>query len=697
MTTAVARNAPCPCGSGRRYKDCHGALAAASAPAAAAVAPAAATADDLRARARAALAQGEREAALAHWRAVLDADVDDAEAHFHLGNAAREDGRIDAAIAHYEQALRRAPASAPVRNNLGLALEAAGRRDAAADTYRAVLGTHPNDADAVGNLANLSFDDQRYADAAAGYARLFALRRDVPVPVLVRRAIALQKTGRLDDAEACFADAVARWPDDPQLLTNLGSVRVEQTRFDDADPVLTRALEIDPGNRYALSMLVHARTHRCAWDGLDELIASIVRALAEDGSPPADGWTFAPLPLLALPLPAQALRLAAFQWGRGFAPPSGSQPLLEALPSAEGRRLRVGFVSSDFRRHPVGALIPELLERLDRDRFEVFAYGLLPSDAGPEGTRIARAVDGFRDLSTDAVERAVATIRADRVDIALDLNGYTSNARPEIFARRCAPVQVNAIGFSSTMGTPWHDALLADGYSVRGAPADAFSERLACMPHAYYPSDTTRNPASPALRREDYGLPDGALVLCSQAGAYKILPPVFDAWLRLLDALPHALLWLRPMPASARANLEARARARGIDAGRVRFAPLEAPERYLARFALADLYLDTHPYGSHTTVNDALYAGLPVVTWAADTMPSRVSASQLHAIGLGECTTHSLAAYEALALALARDRPRLAALRDRLRRNRATEPLFDMAGYARDFGELLRSLQRSLA
>jgi predicted O-linked N-acetylglucosamine transferase (SPINDLY family) len=353
-------------------------------------------------------------------------------------------------------------------------------------------------------------------------------------------------------------------------------------------------------------------------------------------------------------------------------------------------------VSSDFRRHPVGTLIPELLERLDRNRFEVFAYGLLPPDSGPEGTRIERAVDGFRDLSPDAVEQAVATLRTDRIDVALDLNGYTSNARPEIFARRCAPVQVNAIGFSSTMGTSWYDAILADDYSARGAPTNAFSERLACMPHAYYPGDTTRNPVMPALRREDYGLPTGALVLCSQAGAYKILPPVFDAWLRLLDALPDALLWLRPMPASARANLEARARARGVDSGRLRFAPLEAPERYLARFALADLYLDTHPYGSHTTVNDALYAGLPVVTWAGKTMPSRVSASQLHAIGLGDCVVDTLSAYEALVLALARHRPRLAALRDRLRHNRSTHPLFDMAAYARDFGDLLTALHHSL-
>jgi predicted O-linked N-acetylglucosamine transferase (SPINDLY family) len=697
MTTAVARNAPCPCGSGRRYKDCHGTLALASAAGATATAPAEAAIDGLRTNARAALAQSDREAALAHWRALLAADAEDPEAHFHLGNAAREDGRIDAAIAHYEQALRRAPTSAPVRNNLGLALEAAGRRDAAVDTYRAVLSVHPDDADALGNLANISFDDQRYADAASGYARLFALRRDVPVPVLVRRAIALQKTGHLEDAEACFADAVARWPDDAQLLSNLGSVRVEQSRFDEADPVLTRALEIDPGNRYALSMLVHARTHRCAWDGLDALIASIERALAEGGTQAAEGWNFAPLPLLALPLSAQALRRAAFEWGSAFAPAPGSQPPLQPLPATQGRRLRIGFVSSDFRRHPVGSLIPELLERMDRERFEVFAYGLLPSYPGPEGARIASAVDRLRDLSSQDAEHTVATIRADRIDIALDLNGYTNNARPEIFARRCAPVQVNAIGFSSTMGTRWYEAMLADAYSVRGAPADAFSERLACMPHAYYPSDTTRNPALPALRRDEYGLPADALVLCSQAGAYKILPAVFDAWLRLLDALPEALLWLRPMPESARANLEAHARKRSVDAGRMRFAPLEVPARYVARFALADLYLDTHPFGSHTTVNDALYAGLPVITWAGDTMPSRVSASQLHAIGLDDCVTDSLPAYEALALALGRDRRRLAALRNRLRENRATQPLFDMARYAHDFGELLRSLSRSIA
>jgi len=696
--SAPSRNAACPCGSGRRYKDCHGALVTSSVPSRAAAGGALApetSADRARIeqalqQARLALAADNVSLAQEQWQQALAIDPGDPEANFHVGNVHRENGDAAAAITCYERALERAPANASVRNNLGLALEAAGERDRAQDQYRRVLASNPDDPDALGNAANAAFDAQRYAAAETAFARLFAVRRDLPVPVLVRRAITLQKLGRLADAEQAFADALQRWPDDAQLLTNLGSVRIEQSHFDDADTALTRGIELDPRNNYALSMLAHARAYGCAWRDFDQLVDTIARRLEDDGASTAIGWAFAPLPLLALPLDARALRRAAQDWGSRFAV-AYAPPLQTREHSG---RLRLGFVSSDFRRHPVGTLIPELLERLDRSRFHVVAYGLLPPDEGPSGARIAAAVDAFRDLSRLDPSPAVELIRNDRIDIAFDLNGYTSNSRPEIFASRCASVQVNTLGYSATMGTPWYEGMLIDTFCAHGAGRDDFSEQLLCMPNCYYPSDTTRTFDPAEVTRSDYGLAEGAFAFFSQAGPYKVLPNIFDAWMRLLKAVPGSLLWLRDLNATAQANLRKRAVAMGIEAARLVFSPVEHGSRYLARYTLADLYLDTYPFGSHTTVNDALFAGLPALTWAGSTLPSRVSASQVHAVGLEELVVDSLPAYEALALSLARDAPRLAELRTRLARNRATYPLFDMRRYARDFGDRVEEFCR---
>jgi predicted O-linked N-acetylglucosamine transferase (SPINDLY family) len=349
--------------------------------------------------------------------------------------------------------------------------------------------------------------------------------------------------------------------------------------------------------------------------------------------------------------------------------------------------LRVGFVSSDFRAHPVAMLMMEVWEKIDRDRIEAFAYGILPEDTGVIGRRIRSSFEHFSDVSADSVAAIAQRIRSDGVQILFDLNGFTQNARPAIFAQRPAPLQVNSMGFPGTLGADWYDYIHADRFVAPEEARVHYTERLFHMPHAYVPSDTTRAPHAPAPTREECGLPANAFVFCCFNNAFKILPEVFAVWIRLLRAVPGSILWLLEANAEATANLKRAVERAGIATQRLVFAPRVPNAQHVARNTAADLFLDTSPYGAHTTTNDALLAGLPVLTCAGETLASRNPGSQLHAIGMPELVATSLRDYEALAVALARDPQRLASLRARLARNRATHPLFDMTRYARDLAD----------
>jgi len=744
---AIARNAPCPCGSGKRYKDCHGGVVggAPSEPVTAesllreatvafavgrtgaaqallerAVALAPERADLLRERARVEMTLGDMEiaeqscraaldrapadatawnllgellrrtdaeAAEAAWRHALALDAENSEASFHLGNCERRRGANDAAIVHYERALRRAPKHTGVLNNLGLALTAMGRVERAEACYRDLLAVDSHYADALANLATLLHDQQRFEEAVGAYERAVAVHRDFPAKFWIRRGFALAEIGAMPAAEASLREAARLDPDHVPTQVDIGSLCMPQGKYEEAEIFFSRALELDPGNAYALAMLIYCRLQHCQWDRLDEQLSTLRRYL-EDDTPRAQ-YNVVPFPLLTMPLAPRLLLNAARHWAEDLTLRAGSPPPRPTIPRPRGARLRVGFVSSDFREHPVASLLVECVERLDRKRIETFAYSLLSADPGPMGRRIARAFEHFVDVGAEAAAAIARRISEDEIDVLIDLNGYTTYAKSEIFVSKPAPVQITWLGYLGTMGAGWYDYVLTDRFACPPALQPFFTERFLYLPDCYCPSDTKRPTAAVAPGRAACGLPDEGFVFCCFNSCYKILPSVFDVWMRLLAELPGSVLWLAPGNASARASLSREARLRGVDPARLVFAPRVSLAEHLARHAHADLFLDTAPYNAGTTANDALFMGVPVLTCTGDTMSSRVAGSQLCAIGMPELATTSLGEYEALALALARDPVRLRSCRQRLRANRTTHPLFDMTRFTHALEELL--------
>jgi len=500
----------------------------------------------------------------------------------------------------------------------------------------------------------------------------------------VHRALAQMQRRDYPGSEASFRQAAKLAPDDARIHADIATLCILQNRHDDAEAPLVRALTLEPEHPYALCLYAHIRQRHCAWDGLADLHARIGRVLDQGVD---RRYQFSVFPILSMPTTPHQQCVAA-QWTASmFAPPTPVPRPCVTLRA--GERLRVGFVTSDFRPHPRVNLMMELWERIERSRFEMFAYGLLPRADGPVGERVERSFEHFADVSGEATERIFQRIRDDRIAIVFDLNGYTTHAREALFALRPAPLQINAIGFQCTLGTTWHDYILSDRFSLPEHLQRFYTEQPLYMPHTLYPSDTTRLPPGPPPSRAACGLPDDGFVFCCFNTSYKILPEVFALWMRLLASVPGSVLWLLETNTAVKHNLRREAATAGVDPQRLIFAPRLAVGEHVARNAAADLFLDTYPYGAHTTANDALLAGLPVLTCVGETLVSRIAGSQLTAIGLPELITTSFAEYEALALRLATEPGLLDSYRERLRANRHTTPLFDMTRYTRDFEDAM--------
>ncbi|MEP7206601.1 MAG: tetratricopeptide repeat protein [Casimicrobiaceae bacterium] len=616
-----------------------------------------------------ALRRRDPDAALAALTRATTLDPLHADASFHLGNVLRERANWPEAIAAYRQALVHAPKHPGLLNNLGLALAGNGETVAAEGCYRAVLARVPNHAQALGNLVHLLCARRRFAEAL-GFAERALASGAVGPDLWIDRGICERELGDGHAAESSFRQALALAPADPTALGNLAAVLIDRGDFEQAEPVLARSIAAAPGDANVLSLLTHTRQHLCEWHELNALQARVRACLAPGGQ-----GTPNPFHLLAMPASPALQQEAARRWAAAVTPES-----LPGIMATRGDRLRIGYVSSDFRAHAVAFLATEVWERHDRTQVTTFAYALPPPDDSSTRQRIRTAFDTFRDMQAASAADIALQIRRDGIDVLVDMNGYTTHEKSEIFARRPVAVQLQWLGYLGTMGAAWIDGILTDRYVTPPAGAPFFDERLVYLPDCYCPSDT-RRPVAPVPGRESCGLPLAGRVYCCFNSSYKILADVFAIWMDLLAADASSVLWLSPASARAMHNLRAEAARRGVAASRLVFAPRVAPEEHLARHAHADLFLDTFPYNAGTAANDALLMGVPVLTCSGDTMASRVAGSQLRAIGLPELVTDDLAAYAAAAHALAADPSQLATLRAKLAANRSRYPLFDMSRF----------------
>ena len=444
--------------------------------------------------------------------------------------------------------------------------------------------------------------------------------------------------------------------------------------------LLKHAVALAPDRLELAVDLVLARLGVCDWAGLEQ------EAQRTKARCVAAGVPFPPFTLLALGVAPAEFQLWARAWAERKATPAAAplRAYARSLPRPGGVRLRVGYLSADFRDHATATLVADLFALHDRGRFEAIGYNIGPADGSPLGRRMAGSLDRMVELRLLDDAAAAARIAEDDLDVLVDLMGYTTGNRVGILAHRPAPIQVNFLGFPAGMGSPLIDYIVADAVVAPREHQPLFDEAIIHLPHCYQPNDRSRPGPDPDATRPEHGLPEHGFVFCCFNTNYKIVPLVFDVWMRLLRETPGAVLWLLHSSDQAVANLKREAAARGIDEARLVFAPRVALPAHMARLGLADLFLDTAPVGAHTTASAALWAGLPLLTV--------LGPSLLSAMGLPELVAPDLAAYEREALALAHDPRRLRELRQRIAANRRTSPLFDTPRFARAFETALERM-----
>lgn len=563
----------------------------------------------------------------------------------------------------------------------------AGKPKHAARILKDVLKTDPDNFDGLQATAVLRAMDQQYAEAARLLTRALKRHPDF-VPALLNLGTAHMMLNQPADAETAFARAAALEPGNTSAHELLGQSRQGQGKLVEAVESYTRAAALDPGNAGLLTRAVAMKQKICDWSGLGPLVQRLVsiEAAAPSNAPAAE-------PLVMLHLcddPALLRRNAERHWRTRVVADLNAgkharrKPLHTRSRSAARPRIRIAYLSADFHQHATAFLMAELFELHDRRQFEVYGFSYGPDDGSAIRQRLTKAFDRFVDVRGVTNEQFAQRIAAAGIDIAIDLKGHTEDARLEVLAMRPAPVQVHYIGFPGTLGGDAIDYLIADRVIAPPGVETHYTERLVRLPGAYQVNDRKRAVADPGPTRQDCGLPDNAVVLCSFNGQQKVTPAMFEIWARVLAAVPNSVLWLYCDHPLAAGNLRREAAARGLDPTRLVIAGKLPPDQHLARQRHADLFLDTLPYNAHTTCSDALWMGLPVLTCPGRAFAGRVAASLLTAMGLPDLIATDLADYETKAISLARDPARLSALRQRLIASRPTAPLFDTTLFTRN-------------
>ncbi|MGO9993409.1 MAG: tetratricopeptide repeat protein [Steroidobacteraceae bacterium] len=604
------------------------------------------------------------------------------------GNALLDLGRPAESLPFFTRAASLMPDAPIFLLNRALAYSSLGRpADALQDCQRSRDLGHAT-AQLYFVEGNALLDLGRHGEAVAAFERALAMEPTMG-KALNNLGTAFAALGKHDIALQSFERCLA-------LMTGLCQSQLEREarlnrctslkelgRRTEALAGLEDLVRLAPDLDFAPGLLLHERLAQCDWHDYDSSVAAIEAAIHR--GKPADG----PLSFLAVSgSPAAQLRCARLYISKTVS----AAPI--AVPGARrtrGSRLRIGYLSSDFRDHAVAYLMAGVFELHDRSGFETYAFSIGADDGGDMRRRLRDGCDHFVDAAQMQDATLYARMAELGIDIAVDLNGHTSGARTQLMALRPAAVTVNYLGFPGTMGSEFIDYIIADEFVIPPESRQHFSERPVYLPDCFQANDDRRIIGA-ACSRVEAGLPASGFVFCAFNAAYKINPAMFEIWCRLLHAVPDSVLWLVKGSEAVGDNLVREARSRGIGAQRLVFAEHLPYARHLARLRHADLFLDTLPFNAGTTASDVLWAGVPVLTCAGEAFAARMAGSLLRAVGLPELLTHSLSAYEQLALDLAFEPARLTSLRARLDANRGTAPLFDTRRHCRHLEAAYREM-----
>ena len=643
------------------------------------------------------------------FKKILESNPSDWDAIIGMGAILNDLKRYSSSIQYHQLAIEIDPNSTSGYVNMGIAFTGLKKFDLALHNYSIALDLDSGDWDIWLNKGNTLHTLKRHGEAIAHYDHAIQLKPDF-IEAWTSKGITLNELKCYDEAIAHYdkaislkADCVEAWaskgatfyelkrysealthydhaiqlkPDYAEAWSNKGLALNMLQRYDEAIAHYDKAISLKPDIDWIPGDLLHTKMRICDWSGLDDSLKKVsAKVITNEKVSP-------PFALLALTDDAVLHQQSAKIYAQDQYPPNPA--LGPILKHPRGHKIRIGYFSADFKNHAVASLTVELFELHNKNRFEVFAFSFGVDDKSPVRLRLSQAFDQFIDISGMS-DLGIAKLSRDmQIDIAIDLGGYTADSRTGIFSHRAAPIQVSYIGYLGTMGADYIDYIIADKILIPTGSQSYYSEKVVYLPNSYQVNDRKRLISDKQFTRKELGLPENSFVFCCFNNNYKILPATFDGWMRILKGVEGSVLWLLQDNFLAIENLKKEAEIQGVNPQRLVFADRLALSFHLARHRQANLFLDSFPYNAHTTASDALWAGLPILTLIGQSFASRVAASLLNAIGLPELITNTQEEYEALAIELAMNPEKLAAIKLRLVNNRQTTPLFDSPLFAKN-------------
>jgi len=575
---------------------------------------------------------------------------------------------FNSSIECWNKAIKINPNYIEAYNGLGNAFIKLQKFDQAIINFNQALKINPNYFEAYNNLGSVFINLQKFDEAMASYDQSLKIKPD-NAHAYHGKAYILMKSLKLEEA-------VKNWNKAIEINSNFIAAHVERghalvilNRLDEALESYNNAYALNPDYKFLLGNLVHTKFKICSWEStienLEKLKNKIIKS--EKSTPP--------FPTLAFFDSLELQKISTEIWIKeNFSKESS----IKKIPKRESeKKIRIGYYSADYYEHATSYLMVKLIELHDKSKFEIFGFSFGPNKDDKMGKRISKAFDQFIDVNLKTDKEVAQLSRDLKIDIAVDLKGFTQFSRFGIFVEKCAPIQVNYLGHPGTLASNCIDYIIADKVLIPEKNQKNYSEKIIYLPHCYQVNDSNKKISDKVFTRKELELPKDSFIFCCFNKNYKITPNVFDCWMKILKKVNGSVLWLFENNPITIKNLQQEANKREVGSDRLIFAKPMVLEKHLARHKIADLFLDTFPYTAHTTCSDALWAGLPVLTCSGESFASRVSASILNAIGLPELNTRTHKEYEDMAIELANNPIRLKEIKNKLEKNKLEKPLFN--------------------
>ncbi len=627
--------------------------------------------------------QKEYTLSIYHIQKSINVNPENAEANHNLGIVLKELKKFDESLKSFNKAVKINPNYSDAYNNIGIVLKELGKHDAAMDSWKKIIEIKPNYIHAYNNIGNCLLELKNHKSAIDYYDKAISIDNKF-CEAYLNKGNALQELALHNEAIKCYDNAIGIKSNYAEAYFYKGNSLKEVNLFDEAIKEYSSAFNINPELKNLFGTLVFTKHNICNWDNYNKDLEFLEKEILKEKV------ACKPFSILSIFDSPSLQRISAeINIKNKY---KSIDAFKKVTVKNKSKKIRIGYYSADFRNHAMSLLLVKMFELHNKSEFETFAFSFGPEKNDDMKKRISLAFDKFIEVNHKTDEEIAKLSRQLDINIAIDLMGFTKWNRFGIFENKCAPIQINYLGYPGTLGSKNIDYIISDKFLIPKSNQKYYSEKIIYLPNSYQVRDFTQKISKKKFTKEELGLPKNSFVFCCFNNHYKLTPSIFSIWMNILKKVNNSVLWLVEGNIKTSENLKKEANLKGINPDRIIFARKVSMEEHLSRHSAADLFIDTYPYGAHTTCSDSLWAGLPVVTLIGQTFASRVAGSILSAMDMSELVTHTKNEYENLILDLSKNYKKLNEIKNKLNKNRLARPFFDTKIYTKNLEKAYKNI-----